>query len=77
MQRVEVWQRSHQEKVAKQKPACIVEYNNAINGVGLDQNIVYYPFVRNSHKWAKKFVTYLFQISLFNAFVIYKVKNTR
>ncbi len=47
-----------------------------MNGVDkLDQNIGYYPFVRKSHKWTKKFVTYLFQISLFNAFVIYKAKN--
>ncbi len=76
MEEVEVWQRGHQEKVAKQKPACIVEYNNAMNGVDkLDQNIGYYPFVRKSHKWTKKFVTYLFQISLFNAFVIYKAKK--
>lgn len=76
MEEVEVWQRGHQEKIAKQKPACIVEYNNAMNGVDkLDQNIGYYPFVRKSHKWTKKFVTYLFQISLFNAFVIYKAKN--
>uniref|UniRef100_A0A673MY08 PiggyBac transposable element-derived protein 4-like n=1 Tax=Sinocyclocheilus rhinocerous TaxID=307959 RepID=A0A673MY08_9TELE len=76
MEEVEVWQRGHQEKIAKQKPACIVEYNNAMNGVDkLDQNIKYYPFVRKSHKWTKKFVTYLLQISLFNAFVIYKAKN--
>ncbi len=53
-----------------------MEYNNAMNGVDkLDQNIRYYPFVRKSQKWTKKFVTYLFQISLFNAFVIYKAKN--
>jgi len=76
MERIEVWQRGHQEKVAKQKPACIVEYNHEMNGVDkLDQNIVYYPFIRKSHKWTKKFVMYLFQISLFNAFVIYKAKN--
>lgn len=40
----------------------------------LDQNIVYYPFIRKSHKWSKKFVVYLFEISLFNAFVLYKTE---
>uniref|UniRef100_A0A667ZA88 PiggyBac transposable element-derived protein domain-containing protein n=1 Tax=Myripristis murdjan TaxID=586833 RepID=A0A667ZA88_9TELE len=76
MEDIQVWQRGHKGKVRVQKPACIVEYNKAMNGVDkLDQNIVYYPFVRKSHKWTKKFVTYLFQISLFNAFVIYKAKN--
>ncbi len=66
------------KKNAKQKPAFIVEYNNAMNGVDkLDQNIGYYPFVRKSHKWTKKFVTHLLQISLFNAFVIYKAKNPK
>lgn len=68
IERVEEWQRGHQEKVAKQKPACIVEYNHDMNGVDkLNQNIVYYPFIRKSRKWTKKFVMYLFQISLFNA----------
>lgn len=76
MENILVWQRGHREKVQKQKPACIVEYNNAMNGVDkLDQNITYYPFIRKSHKWSKKFVTYLFEISLFNAFVLYKAKN--
>ena len=47
-----------------------------MNGVDkLDQNLVYYPFIRKSAKWTKKFVTYLFEICLFNAFIIYKAKN--
>ncbi|XP_030018120.1 piggyBac transposable element-derived protein 4-like isoform X2 [Sphaeramia orbicularis] len=76
MENIQVWQKGHHEKVTKQKPTCIVEYNNAMNGVDkLDQNIAYYPFVRKSHKWSKKFVAYLFEISLFNAFIIYKAKN--
>lgn len=41
MERVEVWQKGHQEKVAKQKPACIVEYNHEMNVVDkLKRNIV-------------------------------------
>ncbi|XP_073717710.1 activating transcription factor 7-interacting protein 1 isoform X5 [Misgurnus anguillicaudatus] len=76
MKVVDEWQRGYQETFAKQKPACIMDFNNAVNGVeGLDEKIGYYPFVRRSQEWTKKFVTYLFQISLFNAFVIYKAKN--
>ena len=41
----------------------------------MDQNMVYYPFIRKSTKWTNKFVAYLFQISLYNAFTIYKAKN--
>ena len=41
----------------------------------MDQNLVYYPFIRKSREWTKKFVPYLFQIALFNAFTIYKAKN--
>ncbi|XP_065151560.1 activating transcription factor 7-interacting protein 1 isoform X2 [Paramisgurnus dabryanus] len=76
MEVVNEWQRGYQETFAKQKPECFMDFNNAVNGVdGMDEKIGYYPFVRRSQEWTKKFVTYLFQISLFNAFVIYKAKN--
>lgn len=76
METAEVWQRGHNERVRVQKPACVVAYNNAMNGVDrLDQNIAYYPCVRKSAKWTKKFVLYLFQICLFNAFILYKAMN--
>jgi len=76
MENVEVWQKGHKDKVSQQKPACIVAYNNSMNGVDkLDQNIVYYPFVRKSHKWTNTFGAYMFEICLFNAFIIDKAKN--
>jgi hypothetical protein len=78
MQDVFIRERGHQDRVRKQKPTCIVEYNGAMNRVDrLDQNIQYYPFVRKTVKWTKKFVVYLFEISLFNSYVIYKTKNPR
>ena len=73
---VEVWKRGFTGKVQQQKPTCVVDYNCSMNGVDkLDQNIVYYPCVRKSHKWTNKFVLYLFEIALFNSFVIYKRTN--
>ncbi|KAG5277832.1 hypothetical protein AALO_G00091870 [Alosa alosa] len=76
MQTAEVWQRGHNERVPVQKPACIVAFNHSMNGVDrLDQNITYYPCVRKSAKWTNKFVLYLFQICLFNSFILYKARN--
>uniref|UniRef100_A0A8C5E3K8 PiggyBac transposable element-derived protein domain-containing protein n=1 Tax=Gouania willdenowi TaxID=441366 RepID=A0A8C5E3K8_GOUWI len=65
MQRVEVWQRGPKTKVPQMKPLCVVAYNSSMNEVDkLDQNIPYYPFVRRSLNWSKKFVAYLFQICI-------------
>ena len=76
MQEVRVWRRGHGEKVPKTKPVCVVDYNNHMNGVDrLDQNLAYYPFTRRSSKWTYKFVVYLFQICMFNSFVLYRAKN--
>ncbi len=41
----------------------------------LDQNIAYYPFIRRSLNWSKKFVAYLFQLAMFNAYVLYRARN--
>ncbi|XP_041960142.1 piggyBac transposable element-derived protein 4-like isoform X2 [Alosa sapidissima] len=74
MQKVNVWQRGR--KVSQYKPECIVAYNSSMNGVDkLDQNIAYYPFVRRSLNWANKFVAYLFQLCMFNAYVLYQARN--
>lgn len=76
MQMVDVWQRGHKDKVSQLKPECVVAYNSSMNGVDkLDQNIAYYPFIRKSLNWSKKFVAYLFQICMFNAFVLYRARN--
>ena len=59
-----------------QKPQSAVDYNAYMNGVDkLDQHITYYPFTRKSTKWTTKFLMYLFEISLYNAFVLYRIEN--
>uniref|UniRef100_A0A8C6NXJ7 PiggyBac transposable element-derived protein domain-containing protein n=1 Tax=Nothobranchius furzeri TaxID=105023 RepID=A0A8C6NXJ7_NOTFU len=76
MQKVDVWQKGHKDKVAQFKPECVVAYNSHMNGVDkLDQNISYYPFIRRSLNWSKKFVAYLFQMCMFNAYILYRARN--
>ena len=76
MQWVEVWRRGNRDKVAQLKPECVVAYNASMNGVDkLEQNIAYYPFIRRSLNWSKKFVAYLFQLCMFNAYVLYRARN--
>ena len=60
----------------KLKPVSVLDYNKKMNGVDvLDQNISYYPVTRRSQKWTFKFMLYCFQISLFNAFLLFKAQN--
>uniref|UniRef100_A0A3Q2YM37 PiggyBac transposable element-derived protein domain-containing protein n=1 Tax=Hippocampus comes TaxID=109280 RepID=A0A3Q2YM37_HIPCM len=76
MQKVEVSWKGHKDKGPRLKPECVVAYNSSMNGVDkLDQSITYYPFVRRSLNWSKKFVAYLFQLCMFNAHVIYNAKH--
>jgi len=59
------------------KPACIVDYNKYMAGVdGLDQMISYYPFTRKSVKWTTKVLFYLMEISVHNAYVLYKARSS-
>ena len=75
---ITVRKRGHPDGVPKKKPHCIVLYNASMGGVDkLDQCVKYYPFTRKSVKWTKKFIFYLFQIAMYNSFVIYKEKITQ
>ena len=59
------------------KSACIVDYNKYMAGVdGLDQMISYYPFTRKSVKWTTKVLFYLVEISVHNAYVLYKAQSS-
>ena len=72
MTEVHVRQRGHRDRVVVQKPTCVVDYNKSMNGVDrIDQQIQYYPFVRKTVKWSKKFVIYLLQVSMHNAYTLY------
>ncbi|XP_061536929.1 piggyBac transposable element-derived protein 4-like [Phycodurus eques] len=76
MQKVKVLQKGHKDEGCQLKPQCVVAYNSSMHGVDrLDQNIAYYPFIRRSLKWSKKFVAYLFQLCMFNAYVLYRARN--
>lgn len=66
----------YKDRPADMKPECVVSYVNAMSGIEkLDRSLVYYPCVRKSDKWTHKFVTSLFEISLFNAYVLYREKG--
>ena len=41
----------------------------------MDQRISYYACVRRSNKWTNKLIMYLFQICIFNAFVLFKARH--
>ena len=76
MERVHVRQRGHRDQAHVMKPSCIVEYNKFMNGVDrIDQQIQYYPFVRKTIKWHKKFSMYLFQLCFHNAFILFRIQN--
>ena len=78
MKDVEVWRRGMHQKVTVHKPLCVTQYNEFMNGVDrLDQNLSYYPTIRKTLKWPRKYVLYLFQVAIFNASVIYRAKNPR
>jgi hypothetical protein len=58
------------------KPVCIIDYNENMNGVDrIDQMLSYYPTVRKKIKWTKKLVLYMLELSLHNAHVIYNDKH--
>jgi hypothetical protein len=76
MQQVLVRMRGHQEPMPVQKPVCVVDYNKNMNGVDrIDQQIQYYPFVRKTIKWHKKYSMYLLELALHNAFILFKCQN--
>ena len=70
-------QRGRRDLVQLNRPKAISDYNTYMGGVDhFDQMIKYYQFTRRTSKWTKKFVIYLFQMALFNAFALYR-KYTR
>lgn len=73
---VNVRQRGQRELVPIEKPTCIIDYNANMNGVDrIDQQIQYYPFVRKTIKWHKKFSTYLMELCFHNSFILFSQQN--
>lgn len=55
------------------KPTCVVQYNKHIGGVSIcDSVILAYPSMHKSTKWYKKVFFHMIDISLYNAWIIYK-----
>nr|XP_022921145.1 piggyBac transposable element-derived protein 4-like [Onthophagus taurus] len=53
------------------KPNCIREYNKGMNGIDLqDQILACFPVMRKYMKGYKKFFFYLFDIGLFNSYIL-------
>ena len=58
------------------KPNVVLEYNKYMGGVDkLDQMIEPYISTRKTLKWYKKFFSHLLDISIYNAFVLFKITN--
>ncbi|XP_017759329.1 PREDICTED: piggyBac transposable element-derived protein 4-like [Eufriesea mexicana] len=58
------------------KPNCITEYNKGMNGIDLqDQILACFPIMRKYMKGYKKIFFYLFDIGLFNSYILWKKLN--
>ena len=56
------------------KPLVVDEYNYSMNGVDrADQYTVYYAFVRKSRKWWRKLFFWLFEVTLVNSYILYRI----
>ncbi|KAK4315417.1 hypothetical protein Pmani_013334 [Petrolisthes manimaculis] len=55
------------------KPLMVEDYNRHMGGVDhYDQMVQYYPLLRRTYKWTRKFMFYLIQMVIFNSFALYK-----
>ena len=62
--------------IQKEKPVCVDEYNRFMNGVDrMDQKVSYYPFMRRTLKWPVKFIFYMLQVTMHNAFILHQIQG--
>ena len=60
------------EEVEMQRPTVIGHYNQHMGGVDLfDQLVQYYPFTRTTKRWTHKFLKYILQLAIQNAYILY------
>src|SRR4051812_36173801 len=58
------------------KPICIKEYNENMGAIDKsDTQISFLECVRKTIKWYKKFFFHLLDVTLYNAFILYKLKT--
>jgi hypothetical protein len=63
-------------KEQKMKPFCVKEYNeNRGLGDKYDMQISFSECIRRSVKWYKKLFFHLVDLTIYNAYVLYKLKN--
>lgn len=56
------------------KPKCIIEYNKGMIGVDRqDQMLACFPLMRKCLKGYRKMFFYLFDVALFNSFILHKI----
>ena len=59
-------------------PYAVIWYNKFMNSIDrTDQYLSYYSVLRKTVKWSKKVVLYLLNCALFNAFFVYRTRNTK
>ena len=64
--------RTEMERVELHRPVVIGQYCKYMGGVDLfDQLMKYYTFARRGLKWTRKFVMYLLQMGVMNAYALY------
>ena len=60
------------------KPKVIDDYNRSMNGVDkADQYTVYYSFIRRSCKWWRKLFFWLFEVTVVNSYILYRINSSR
>jgi hypothetical protein len=62
----------------KQKPDCVIAYNQHMGGVDrCDQMVSYAAFERRTLKWWKKIIFHLVGLAVLNSYILYKLKTAR
>lgn len=60
------------------KPQCIIDYNNTMGAIDkVDQILYTLNFTRKSLKWYKKFFFHLFDLAVYNTFILYNYVTGR
>ncbi|KAK4324284.1 hypothetical protein Pmani_005124 [Petrolisthes manimaculis] len=66
--------RFHRVMKTIHKPLMVEDYNQHMGGVDhYDQMVQYYPLLRRTYKWTRKFMFYLIQMAIFNSYALYKI----
>lgn len=64
--------------VVKEKPLPIAKYNKFMSGIDrMDQMVSYYTSVRKTLRWYKKVGIHIFQLLLYNSYMLYNKHSNR